>query len=236
MYRKLPIYLTTYPWVGLREWLVCELSEQSYIWARVGCVEHLLKHLLLLELLLLDGKLPIVVWQLQEVCNCRSKIVEPSIYWFVDRCGKGADWKRFSQSPCAYLNNVDVGQPLWRVDKSCVSCAFTSYLSCMIYLMLILAYPLCFRFDLLWYACVVCSNFIDSFEKKNYGSLTPSLVCAWTRRGDFIYCRFSLWKTGLTGFCAVCFTVFIKRRKFKSYLENPWIPTSSARNFFKLAL
>jgi hypothetical protein len=96
MYRKLRIYLTTYPWVGLREWLVCELSEQSYIWARVGCVEHLLKHLLLLELLLLDGKLPIVVWQLQEVCNCRSKIVEPSIYWFVDRCGKGADWKRFS--------------------------------------------------------------------------------------------------------------------------------------------
>jgi hypothetical protein len=44
-------------------------------------------------------KLSIVVWQLWEVCNCKSKIVEHSIYCLGDRCEGGVDWNR-SQSPC----------------------------------------------------------------------------------------------------------------------------------------
>jgi hypothetical protein len=36
---------------------------------------------------------------------------------------------------CGYLNNVDISKPLWRAeprDNPCVTCAFTSYISCLL--------------------------------------------------------------------------------------------------------
>jgi hypothetical protein len=73
-------------------------------------------------------------------------------------------------------------------------------------LSLFLAYILCFRFDLLWYACAVCRDFVGTLGNP-CGSLTPSLVCARTRRGDLhivgSVCVKPVWpvlKTCLTGF------------------------------------
>jgi hypothetical protein len=74
-----------------------------------------MKHLLLLEPLAprrleVAWKLPIVVWQLQKVCNCKSKITEHFIYCLGDRVRE----ERIERDPKAlvtYLNNVDVGRP-----------------------------------------------------------------------------------------------------------------------------
>jgi hypothetical protein len=76
-----------------------------------------LKYLLILELLAprwleVAWKLPIVLWQPQEVCNCKSKIVEHSIYCL--ELAISVREERIERDPKAlvtYLNNVDVGQP-----------------------------------------------------------------------------------------------------------------------------
>jgi hypothetical protein len=50
------------------------------------------------------------VWQLQEVCNCKSKIVEHSAITLAI----GGSEERIERDPealVAYLNNVDVDQP-----------------------------------------------------------------------------------------------------------------------------
>jgi hypothetical protein len=97
-----------------------------------------------------------------------------------------------SLSLCGYLNNVDVSKPLWRAeprDKSlCLLCFYFIYIL-LVDLSLYLAYILCFRFDLLWYACAVCRDFIDTLG-NTCGSPTPSLVCARTRRGDLLCVSF----------------------------------------------
>jgi hypothetical protein len=100
--------------------------------APTDLVEHLLKHLLLLEPLAprrlkVALKLPIV-WQLQEVCNNKSEIVEPSIYYLV--IGVREEWiSRDPKTLVTYLSNVDVDQPLWRAEprlRNCETCVSES--------------------------------------------------------------------------------------------------------------
>jgi hypothetical protein len=101
-----------------------------------------------------------------------------------------------SLSLCGYLNNVDVSKPLWRAepqDKSLCHLCFYIIYSLLVVLSLYLAYILRFRFDLLWCACAVCRDLIDTLA-NTCGSPTPSLVCARTRRGDlhivgFVYVK-----------------------------------------------
>jgi hypothetical protein len=74
-----------------------------------------LKHLLLLEPLAprrleVAWKLPIVLWQLQEVYNCKSKIVEHSSIALVIGV-REEQIERDAKDLVAYLNNMDVGQP-----------------------------------------------------------------------------------------------------------------------------
>jgi hypothetical protein len=91
-----------------------------------------------------------------------------------------------SLSLCGYLNNVDVRKHLWRAeprDKSLCHLCFYIIYSLLVDLSLYLAYILRFRFDLLWCACAVCRDFIDTLGYP-CGSPTLSLVCARTRRGD----------------------------------------------------
>jgi hypothetical protein len=107
-----------------------------------------------------------------------------------------------SLSLCGYLNNVDVSKPLWREepqDKSlCHLCFYFIYIL-LVVLPLFLAYILCFCFDLLWCACAVCRDFINTFGNP-CGTPTPSLVCARTRRGNLHIVGSVCVKTGLTGF------------------------------------
>jgi hypothetical protein len=114
-----------------------------------------------------------------------------------------------SLSLCGYLNNVDVSKPLWQAeprDKSlCHLCFYFIYIL-LVDLSLYLAYILCFRFFLLWCACVVCRDFIDTLGNP-CGSPTLGLVCSRTRRGDLhivgSVCVKPVWpvlETSLTGF------------------------------------
>jgi hypothetical protein len=69
-------------------------------------------------------KLPIV-WQLQEVCNNKSEIVEPYLV-----IGVREQWiSRDPKTLVTYLNNVDVKQPLWRAEprlRNCETCVSES--------------------------------------------------------------------------------------------------------------
>jgi hypothetical protein len=54
------------------------------------------------------------MWNLQEVCITLLCLVEPSIYCFGNRYD---EWiERDLITFVAYLNNVDVGKPLWRAE------------------------------------------------------------------------------------------------------------------------
>jgi hypothetical protein len=104
---------------------------------------------------------------------------------------------------------MDISKPLWRAepqDKSlCQLCLYFIYIL-LVVLSLYLAYILCFHFDLIWCACAVCRDFIDTLGNP-CGRLTLSLVCARTCRGDLhivgSVCVKPVWpvlETGLTGF------------------------------------
>jgi hypothetical protein len=64
-------------------------------------------------------ELSIFVWQPQEVCITLFVLMEPSNYYFGDRCKRESEIQsrlKDLKASVAYLNNVDVGQPLWRAE------------------------------------------------------------------------------------------------------------------------
>jgi hypothetical protein len=73
----------------------------------------------------------------QSLCGISKKFVTTNRRWWNPPSTTlviGVKEERIERDPkahVAYLDNMDVGQPLWRAeprDKSSVSCAFTSYL------------------------------------------------------------------------------------------------------------